>query len=127
MLLAATLLATSPEVLRNTSETNFSIPDKPREFTMVNGPNPQGRASVRFSEMDSAHQVPRLEVVDSVPASKSFQMDNEAEDNGTESDSDADDDKMPVQHKLSDRRRNQHSKFSSWLVADWYLDADVSS
>ena len=64
--------------------------------------------------MDPNQHVSQLEVVDSVPASEMAQMDIEAREDGTESESEADDDKMPVQPKLSDRRRNQYSKFSSW-------------
>lgn len=97
----------------------------PLQLPTVTKPNPQEVVPVKSLGMASGRQVHHLEIMLSNPDSESAQLKTEGEDDGTESESEGDDDKMPVEPKLSDRRRNQHSKFSSWLVATLYINAAI--
>lgn len=81
-------------------------------FTIVNGQKTSGRPNNTSLGMDSSQETIHSGSNESDPSSKPAPMDNEADDYST----DSEDDNTQPQPQLSDRKRTQYKKFSSWSV-----------
>lgn len=84
-------------------------------MTILNGLKSSASSNYASLGMDHSQEQLQPGLNESNPSSKPIQMENEADEYSTDSESEPDDDKAQPLPQISDRKRTQYKKFSSWL------------
>lgn len=88
-------------------------------MTILNGLKSSASSNYASLGMDHSQEQLQPGLNESNPSSKPIQMENEADEYSTDSESEPDDDKAQPLPQISDRKRTQYKKFSSWSVSSY--------
>lgn len=104
--------------IEDTAKSEASTPERNQDpfMTILNGLKSSGSSNYASLGMDHSQERLQSGSNESNPSSKPIEMENEADDYSTDSESEPDDDNTQPLPQISDRKRTQQKKFSSWSV-----------
>lgn len=113
--MAATILATQLGDIEDTDKLDASKSKQTSDqITTENGLKASGGVTDTPLGMDHSKENFQSGSNASDPHSEPAQIENEADDDSTDFESEPEDDDVQSQPKMSDRKRTQYKKFSSW-------------